>query len=376
MHLFLVSSGAVLGALSLGLGLLLWRRLARDSSLTLARALRLMTLGAVAGAACYYVENSALAWALSETRGTVRVSLAPLLATVVFFAPLEEAIKASLIWGDYRRRRLVSGRLAAVYAVLSVAGFACSKSLLLAMESGGPSGIMLLRLTFALPAHFFFAGLWGYTLGGSDRDRAFGFVWLMSSVFHGFYSHIVFGQEAPFLVIVVPLLILMVLGLWALARKAEPQSGRLSLMMLDPSQLSQVREVMVQPGRPLLIHWIFLGGAVTVGVMLSLLALSIFVGHRFGVDFSLIEKSGVSAIVPVALLGSSQLLAFPLSAYLVARASAARSVLEPAWATVFAVLVILVLFSVTEPKALVLALGTAPVGFVLACGGAWLGLER
>ena len=50
--------------------------------------------------------------------------------------------------------------------------------------------------------------------------------------------------------------------------------------------------------------------------------------------------------------------------------------LEPAWATGVALVAVLALFSVTEPTALVIALAVAPVGFALACAGAWFGIER
>jgi hypothetical protein len=70
------------------------------------------------------------------------------------------------------------------------------------------------------------------------------------------------------------------------------------------------------------------------------------------------------------------LLAFPLAGYLIARASAAESVLEPALASGAAIVVVMLMLSITEPVALVVAVAIAPLAFSLACGGAWFGLER
>src|SRR5690606_2113583 len=113
-----------------------------------------------------------------------------------------------------------------------------------------------------------------------------------------------------------------------------------------------------------------------LGMTLCFLAAAVFLGHRYGVDFSQAEAAGFEGILPVALLGGALLAAFPVSAYLIARASRAVSVLEPAWATGASIFAVIALFSVTEPTALVIAMGVAPVGFTLACAGAWFGLER
>ena len=80
--------------------------------------------------------------------------------------------------------------------------------------------------------------------------------------------------------------------------------------------------------------------------------------------------------VPLVLLGTSVLLAFPLSGFLMARASSALTVLEPALATLATMAVLVVISSLTAPVAVLFALAVAPVAVGLACGGAWIGLER
>jgi hypothetical protein len=125
-----------------------------------------------------------------------------------------------------------------------------------------------------------------------------------------------------------------------------------------------------------MVHWIALGALVTLGLVIVALATAVYLGHRLGIDFTLANESNLRSMGPLALLGSFVLMAFPCSGYLVARASAAQSVLEPAMASGLALLLVMLMLSVTEPLALVVAVAVAPVAFALACGGAWFALDR
>ena len=62
--------------------------------------------------------------------------------------------------------------------------------------------------------------------------------------------------------------------------------------------------------------------------------------------------------------------------YLVARASAARSVLEAAIGAGLAIAGTLVLLGLAAPLAVVFAVAFAPVAFGLACAGAFFGMAR
>jgi hypothetical protein len=68
------------------------------------------------------------------------------------------------------------------------------------------------------------------------------------------------------------------------------------------------------------------------------------------------------------------LFAFPVSGFLIARASAAESVLEPALSAAVAIAGTLVMLGLAEPVALVFAVAFAPIAFGLACVGAWVGI--
>src|SRR5690606_28065841 len=91
------------------------------------------------------------------------------------------------------------------------------------------------------------------------------------------------------------------------------------------------------------------------------------------VDFSIVDEHDVSTTAPVALLGSGILFAFPVSGYLIARASNLPTLLEPALASALAILLALVLLGLAAPVALVFALAFSPIAWALACAGAWIG---
>jgi hypothetical protein len=108
---------------------------------------------------------------------------------------------------------------------------------------------------------------------------------------------------------------------------------------------------------------------VTIGAMTVGLVLSVAFGHWAHVDFSVVDEHDVSTTAPVALLGSGILVAFPVSGYLIARASSLPTMLEPALASGLAILVTLVLLGLAAPVALVFALAFSPIAWALACAG-------
>lgn len=374
---FFLSLSVLLALACLGFGLWLRHRMRSLVSIPRGRVAYLFVAGAAAAVVTSLVERWGLNFAGLSLQPDPSQRIGALLAMMLFAVPLEEACKVALIWPLYVSRRLVRGSSGATHAILGTAGFAAMETLLWGTLWGGGSPLELARAAIALPAQYFFAGLWGYMLGGARRDRYFGVVWLACVAVHGIYDHVVFSRGPAFLVVVVPMQALMVVGVWALLRTERSRAGRNSSSTLfDAASALSVREATGRRPHRLMLHWIVLGLFVTVGVTLSFLGLSVYLGHRFGIDFSLADEAGITGAIPIALLAAALLCAFPFSGYLIARASGASSVLEPAWATGAAILVVLLLFSVTEPTALVIALAVAPVGLLLACVGAWMGLER
>jgi hypothetical protein len=76
------------------------------------------------------------------------------------------------------------------------------------------------------------------------------------------------------------------------------------------------------------------------------------------------------------LLGVAVLAAFPIAGYLVARASSAGGLLEPALAAALTVGLLVAVFWLAAPIGVLLALAVAPIALALACGGTWIGQER
>jgi hypothetical protein len=140
-----------------------------------------------------------------------------------------------------------------------------------------------------------------------------------------------------------------------------------------PPSLRSVQEAMRKEGQPLTLRWVAFGTLVTLGTMFTGLALSVVFGHYADVDFSRVDESDVTTTGPVALLGSGLLAAFPLSGYLIAKASSLHTLLEPALATALALILTMVALGAAAPVALVFALAFSPIALGLAVAGAWVG---
>lgn len=355
-------------------GLWTWRRFSKVIYVSAGHAALFFGFATLLGAGVYWsTEHLRVFFELDPHDSSRSSSL--FWFTLFLDAPLVEAAKALVLWRAYRRGRLTSGRVGALFAVLAGAGFAAGEAVMALVEVGRFVELAALRTALAFPAQVFFAGAWGYFLGGARRDRFFAGAWVASVVVHAVYRSIIFFSAPAYFVVALPLLLCMVGFIaWLLRQPALALERKAALLesLGDPG----LRNVWARRGRPLKLHWIVVGALVTLGVMLAFLVLAVYWGHRLGIDFSLVEEPGVRGALPVAVLGTALLLSFPVAAFLVARASGAESVVEPAWSSGMAVLLVLGIFSASEPSALVIALGIAPVGFFLACIGAWFGLDR
>jgi hypothetical protein len=240
--------------------------------------------------------------------------------------------------------------------------------------------LVLLRIVLGAVGHVFFAMLWGYVLGHRGKLHWFGVIWLIATIFHALFDHIVFGRGAGTLVFGVLLAVFMLFaGAWLLKQAqrvhVEVQLSS-SIGALDRLSLSDVAQALYPRNQPLMLTWIVIGTFVNTGVVITTLLSAIYLGHQLGVDFAAADEADMRANGPLVLLGSALLVAFPIAGYLVARASGARGVLEPAMGAAGAIAVVVALLSMTAPVAVVFVLAVAPVAFGLACAGAWFGLIR
>lgn len=345
-------------------------------------------LGGLGKAATFWAEGRASAWTGLEIESHLAGNADALLFVFGFAAPVREAAKVAAMWPAFRSRWFDEPMDGLVYASSAALGFATIENALMLREH--PFGwIWIARTAIALPAHVFFACAWGYALGRAKRIKRpgpiFPAAWLVATAMHGLYAHLVYGRGSGALVGTIPMLAAMAVATAFAIRdlKArEDRSSRTSILLervsslyvvSAPPSLRQVREAMRREGQPITLRWIVFGALVTVGAMTVGIALSVALGHSLHVDFSTVDEHDVTTTGPVALLGSGLLAAFPVSGYLIARASNLPTLLEPALASGLAIVLTLVLLGLAAPVAVVFALAFSPIAWGLACAGAWVG---
>lgn len=377
--LALLVAGA-LGAVPLVLAAVLWRWAAAQRALAPRNAILTTAAGAALGLLSVYLE--ALLFEVSGLSvDASRVGTAAALLTMfLFVAPLEQGLKVLAVWPLYRLRVLDGSRLGMLYAACAGAGFGAAVTFHTVAAAPHVDLLLALRALLGAPAHLYFAGVWGFALGSgrAGRGRWFSLAFFVAMVSHGFYAHVVFGRGPGLLVAATPLVLLMFVTSWAALRDAGlVHSSRYALLQsFEPPSIDTVRRALTRKNRPLMPHWIALGALVTLGVMVTLLALAVYVGHRVGIDFAVASESDWRSTGPLTLLGAAVFASFPCASFLVARATAATSVLEPALGAGLAIALLFALLSMAAPVAIVLALAGAPVAFGLAVIGAWFGLDR
>jgi len=363
----------------LGLGYLVWRRVSVLGHVSRRLTIVMVLGGAVAALFAAYFERIILAYTGLSLDVATSGAAGALLATFLLAAPLEEAVKVSVVWPLYRSRRIVDSRLGVGYASAAGAGFSAVKGLM-AVLLGTPGGVTVLRALVGVPAQLFFAGVWGYALGARGPNRRghwFSIAWLVATLLHGLYDHIVWGRGPGLLVSVIPLFLFMGLGAWIALRDVAPEPvSHQHWIVPDPPSLRALRQALRPVDHRLMVRWIFVGALTTLGLVIALLVVTVILGQRFGVDFSLADESDMRSSGPLILLGGAVLLAFPIAGYLVAKASAAHSVLEPALAAGLALAGLIAMLFMTAPIGVLFALAVAPLACGMACGGAWIGLER
>jgi RsiW-degrading membrane proteinase PrsW (M82 family) len=351
--------------------------------------LLVFVLGGVGKAVTHYAELRASAWTGLDMSAQVAGNAGSMLFLFGFAAPMREASKVAAMWPAFRSKHFDEPVDGLVYASAAALGFACIENAL-TLRGHTVGWIWVARTAVALPAHLFFACMWGYALGRVKTIKQpgplFPATWVLATAAHGLYAHLVYGRGPGALVGTIPLLVAMAAATFFAARDLRARGDRStssqgsmllervsSLYISGPPSLRTVRDALRREGQPIGMRWIAYGALVTAGAMTVGLVCSVAFGHWAHVDFSTVDEHDVSTTAPVALLGSGLLAAFPLSGYLIARASNLPTLLEPALASGLAILLMLVLLGIAAPVALVFALAFSPIAWALACAGAWIG---
>jgi RsiW-degrading membrane proteinase PrsW (M82 family) len=344
-------------------------------------------LGALAALAAMYIASRATTLTGLDVQVSDTGESGALVFLFLVVAPLQEAGKVAAAWPAFLSKHIDEEYDGVVYAAASALGFA-------AVESGAvlrahPEGVIwVARALLALPAHVFFACLWGYALGRARQSRqrlpVFPLAFVTAIVAHGLYAHFVYGRGPGALLIVTPLLAGMGFVAWVLredllARRKVPKralpsmSGSVRSLIPAPPSLSAVRSALARADEPIKIRWIAFGAFVTLGAMIVGIAGGVVAAHLMNVDLSVVDEKEIGDAAPALLLGAGLLGSFPTSGWLIARAAGAKTLLEPALACVLAIGITLVALGFAAPFTLVFAVALSPIAWILSVAGAWVG---
>jgi len=345
-------------------------------------------LGAFMGVASSWIQRFVVELTGLEQAVSTFGAPSGLLYFLVFAAPLAEGAKVLAAWPALRSAHVDERYDGFLFASASSCGFAASQSAVALLSARIDIDVML-RVMLLLIAHPLMSSFWGHALGKMRRFRiptgSFILSWTLATLVHGLLLHLTRSTSWFALVAAFPVLggLAFATG-WAardlLARFAvSARPSRQSMLSLLPSpSLHAVRHALRRTDRPIMVHWIVVGALTTTGVMLTMVVLAVWFGHQVGLDFSAIEREDTTAraIVPLVLITVSILAAFPVSGYLITKASGSDNVLEPALSATLAIAAVLIMLGIAAPVALVFALAFAPIAFGLACSGAWFGLDK
>jgi len=356
-------------------------------------AVATFALGAVGGAGATYLTAAAMRWSGLDIRSRIVGEGPALLFLFCFVAPVGEVAKVAATWPAFLSHHFDEPYDGVVYAGLAALGFsAVEGAYLLHLHPAG--NVWIARAVLSAPAHLFFASFWGYALGRAKQGRRrptsiFPVAWVVATASHGLYAHIVYGRGPGALVAVSPLLLAMGGVAWVAGKDLKSRGERPSRafavraggdrlsrvsLLAQPPSLNAVRDALRRSDQPIMVRWIFFGALVTVGAMIAGLAASVAFGHWIHVDFSVVDEHDAATTAPLALLGVGLLSAFPVSGFLIARASNVPTLLEPALAAAVAIAGVCALLGFVAPVALVFAFAFSPIAFGLSCAGAWAGM--
>ncbi len=301
--------------------------------------------------------------------------------------PLDEGLRAIAVLLPMRSRALRKPYDAMRVAAGSALGFATLEGIL--RTWGAPvSALAVAQNLLDLTAHVALTSIWGFALGRERRRRlggpAFTRAFVTAVVFSSVTHYLTFGRGPSAMWAALPLVLsaslVALVARRDLLRLGGSRRARLArLLPLAPPTMEELEHALLRrPDRPLMIRWLILGALVTTGVLTAMFAAAIAIGHGANVDFSAVDQDATfdRSAPPLVLIGTAMLGAFPVSGFLIARASRAQGVLEPALAAAVAIVGLVVLLGLAAPVAVVFGLALGPVAFALACAGAWAGLER
>lgn len=320
---------------------------------------------------------------------SLKVDLVTTAFDVLIRGPLEETARALAVVLPLRSKRLTRPYDAMRLAAGASLGFGVADVVVRTIGRAEVDPWFIVGTWLYVGGRTSLSALWGFAIGRERRrrlgGRAFARTFVVAVFFGGVVDHLVF-QRGPLAISAVAPLVASSFVASLIARRdllrlsEKVPKKRLSrfLRVRTPSIEELEAALARKPERPLLLRWVGFGALTTTGILVTSVVTAIILAKRAGVDFAAIDEGGAfdTALPPLVVLGLAVLVSFPLSGFLVAKASSARSVLEPALASSIAILLILVLLGLAAPIAAIFGLAVAPPAFALACAGAFVGLSR
>jgi RsiW-degrading membrane proteinase PrsW (M82 family) len=351
-------------------------------------------LGVLAFVPAEIAERALTSFTGLRRTGAGGTDLAAFVYAFLVAAPIEQALKVVAVVPVWRLRgaqhRPFDGL---TYAIVAALGFSTAQGAAFLIGRGA-SPLDAARAAIWALTQPCLSAMWGWAIGRSPKGRIdgqyFRSAWLLAMVGSGVSAQVIFFARGPAaLIAVVPIIVfagivtaaaardLLQRGAAATEKPPAPRAPRL-LTAIAPPSIKALRTALRREERPISFFWIGLGALVTAGVIVTMVALAVALGHKLGVDFAVVDRdaSQPAAVAPLVLLTAAAILAFPVAGWVIARASATRSVFEPAISTSLAIFGVLVLLGLAAPVAMVFALACAPLAFGLACAGAWAGRAR
>ena len=251
-------------------------------------------LGVLLGALSFYIESKAAAFTGLGVQADVAGEASALLFLFALVAPLRESMKVAAAWPAFKSKHFDEPYDGVVYASASALGFATLENAFV-LHAHPEGWVWIARTLLALPAHVFFACLWGWAMGRAKQSRTpsayFPVLFTMAVGGHGFYIHFIYGRGPGALLAAIPLLLTMgavslFIGRDLVRAKnllVDPKDSRLrasvtrlSIASLEalsrPPTLKGFREALARRRQPLLFRWVFYGIFVTFGAMVVGLA--------------------------------------------------------------------------------------------------------
>jgi RsiW-degrading membrane proteinase PrsW (M82 family) len=131
-------------------------------------------LGSVAALAAHYLTEQARRLTGLDVRVSVAGEQGALVFLFLVVAPLREAGKVAAVWPAFRSRHFDEPYDGIVYATGAALGFAVVENYFV-LHAHPTGAVWVARTLLALPAHVFFACLWGWSRGCSaETSRSSG----------------------------------------------------------------------------------------------------------------------------------------------------------------------------------------------------------